>query len=1070
MRKTPAGLARFLLAAWLILPPMAHEAFAASWQWASMPRRERVTIALDAPQADIRHSRTGRQEITLPLGGSGLLQRTGPTPASARILDDVKVEGADVRISTRTPGFGYILTRPDPGHVVIDLFEDPLGNSWQPDTTAPAATATAATATAPATTAPVGQAAEAMAPQAPQTTVTPQRPSAQTEAAPAAPAPVAPPVAPPAPLKSRGIVETPLTDARPATGTVSGQLAPGNPVTPLPAQEPAAPTADAAPAPGPTTAPPPLPAPHTGADRQRAYFTVPYALRGRVNFGGPEDWPQEQAVSASFGAPQGNATNGATAQADNAVGGRMPPRDGTAVTAPAGTPQQPAGQATADQTAQGQTADAPAPLQPVTPQADPTAQASASAPANATVAHSPAGNGTAANATGVVYVDEKGNPVPPPPDPPQLLAEAKSLISTKDWPGALERLGLLKGLPDIPSDMREEVLYLISDTLFAQHKDSILEGYESIMDATSEAMNYNIRSPRVPLALLRLGLLNLRAGNTREAEAYFALMKRQYPHDDNIPLAYFYLGEDQFRKGQYQKAADQFQYILQNHPESRYVRESSVFLARSLHRLGYLEQASAIMDFVDKRWPRLYLETPEYLLMAADVETQTGRLDQARASYWTYFNIHPEGAENDVVLAKLGDIYAQQKQDKAAREIYEEALRRFPDKDGGLIALLRLTEQGIYDKPDVAAMFSVFDKPGASDPAEAYNRIIEGHPKSALVPMARIKLAMWHLWKQKYPEALEAMAEFAAQHGKHELLDKAREVAVRAFGLLAADAVKEGDYDRVLRFWEDYPIVREQAKNFGPELRLALGMSFWKKDRPGQALEVLEPLIKQPPDAKYGEAAMNLSLTVYLGTESWQPILDLAESVAGWKLSPPAQRQRDYAVALAHENLKQQDKSVPLWEKLDKDPDLPEDQKAYVTFFLSRDAERKRDLQQAYLLNKDALARFVALGEKDKEKADNARIRDCIASLMDITEAAGRTREALDWAGQFAHYLTKDTPEYTALDYRVARLHRKLGDLGEWRRILDGIIAKEPDSVYGKMAASELRTYDVTRGASSFTN
>lgn len=218
MRKTPAGLARFLLAAWLILPPMAHEAFAASWQWASMPRRERVTIALDAPQADIRHSRTGRQEITLPLGGSGLLQRTGPTPASARILDDVKVEGADVRISTRTPGFGYILTRPDPGHVVIDLFEDPLGNSWQPDTTAPAATATAATATAPATTAPVGQAAEAMAPQAPQTTVTPQRPSAQTEAAPAAPAPVAPPVAPPAPLKSRGIVETPLTDARPVTG------------------------------------------------------------------------------------------------------------------------------------------------------------------------------------------------------------------------------------------------------------------------------------------------------------------------------------------------------------------------------------------------------------------------------------------------------------------------------------------------------------------------------------------------------------------------------------------------------------------------------------------------------------------------------------------------------------------------------------------------------------------------------------------------------------------------------------------------------------------------------------
>lgn len=1043
MLKTPAGFTRLLLAAWLFMPSLAHEALAASWQWTSMPRRERVTITLDAPAADLRHSRTDRQAVSLDMPAPKTFDRTGPAPTGARLVDDVTSDGQGVRITTRLPGFGYIVTRPDPRRVVVDIFEDPLGNQWQPP-----ATSSGAARPAPQTPAP-----QTPAPQTPAVSAPPPVPVTPPAATSSAAQPVTPP-APPTPLRQKGgIVERPITDTPGSDSSVSGQLAPGAPVTP------AAPAA-------PQTA-----APHTGADRQRAYFTVPYALRARVNFGGPEEWPQDQAVSATVGAPQGNATaNGSTPPPpEGGVTGRTAPRDtsGPSVVA---TPESGQPAPVAEQPVAG----TPEPLRPVTPPA-----AASPAPGNGTTTaaaepHKAAatGNATAAggNASAIVYVDEKGNPVPPPPDPPQLLAEAKTLISTQDWPGAMEKLGKLKGLPDIPADMREEVLYLISDTLFAQNKDTIPQAFDSIMDATSEAMNYNLRSPRVPLALLRLGLLNLRAGNTREAEAYFALMKKQYPHDDNIPLAYFYLGEDQFRKGLYQKAADQFQFILQNHPESRYVRESSVFLARALHRMGYLDQASTIMDFVDKRWPRLYLETPEYLLMAADVETQTGRLDQARASYWTYYNINPEGAENDVVLAKLGDIYARQGHAKPAREIYDEALRRFPDKDGGLIALLRLTEQGIYDKPDVTSMFSVFDTPGAADPAEAYNRIIKGHPKSALVPMARIKLAMWHLWKKQYPEALQAMAEFAAEHGKHELLDKAREVAVRAFGLLAADAVKEGDYDRVLQFWEDYPIVRDQEKNFGPEFRLALGMSFWKKDRPGQALEMLAPLIKQPPDALHGEAALNLSLTVYLGTESWQQILDLASSVSGWKLTPAAQRQRDYAVALAHENLGQQDKSVPLWEKLDQNPDLPEDQKAYVTFFLSRDAERKRDLQQAYLLNKDALARFVALAEKDKAKADNARIRDCIASLMDITEAAGRTREALDWAGQYAHYLKEGTPEYTALNYRVARLHRKLGNTGEWKRILDGIIAKEPDSVYGRMAASELRTYDVTRGASSFTN
>ena len=44
-----------------------------------------------------------------------------------------------------------------------------------------------------------------------------------------------------------------------------------------------------------------------------------------------------------------------------------------------------------------------------------------------------------------------------------------------------------------------------------------------------------------------------------------------------------------------------------------------------------------------------------------------------------------------------------------------------------------------------------------------------------------------------------------------------------------------------------------------------------------------------------------------------------------------------------------------------------------------------------------------------------------------------------------------------------------MGDMARWRALLQGIVDREPDSVFGKMAASELRTQDVARDLTRFT-
>ncbi len=1088
-RPSAAGLARLLLIAALAGPP-ATAAYAASWQWSGLPDRERVTITLDRP-GEVDVARTGRQTLSLTSRavGAAPARMGGADPARAALVGEVAPQPGGLRIDTRTPGFGYVVTRPAPDRVVVDIFRDPMGERWTPS-----------------------DAAQAPAQTATQTEAQPASPTQPVPQAQATPAPL--PSTAPDPVRNGArqprIVERALTDATGPQADAPLPTAPTEPTPPAPAQDAPQDAKQSAPqdavtgqlSPGPGTAPPSQVTGQIGAaspaqppEPQRSFFAVPYSVRARINPGGPSDWPEEAAASAPTTVPAPVPSRGEAGPAATAQQAAQP-----AAPQPASQPAPEASaQATADAT--------PPPPAPATPAdgaqgdgaqgearksaaqrpegAAPPAQQSAQTPGQATAEAQPgtpekvdatspqakqaAEGGNATNATQVVYVDEKGNPVPPPPVPAELMEQVKTFMVNGDYPKALELLETLKGLRDTPREMREEALYLIGDVLFAQGKDNMLAVYDKVVTATNEAMNYNLKSHRVPQALLRLGVVNMRIGNSQEAEGYFNLLRRQYPHDENVPLALYYAGEEAYKRGEYQKAADKFQSIVQDFPESKYVREGSVSLARALHKMGYYQQAESILDFVDKRWGRFYLEYPPLLTIAGDVAYQVGKLDDARSHYWLYYNLIPDGEDTDTALARIGDILAKQKQTEAAREIYEEAVRRFPDKDGGLVSLMRLAEEGIHDAPNLGDMVSVFQRPDNTRPVQAYTTIISGHPQSALVPLARLKLAMWYLWNRQYPEALATSAEFIQAHPGNEMLPKVRDVALQGFTQAAAESVADGNYGRILQLWEQYPLLRENEKALSADTRVALGLSYSREGQPRRALEILDGFLKGPKDAQHGETALSLALSVYLENQSWQNIVDLMQSVSGWTLSDPVQAQADYALALAHENQEHSDLAVPLWQRLHERKGMPPEQRAYVSFFLSRDAERKRELQNAYLLTREALTDFLAVAQANPDKADAPRIKDCLISLMDITEAAGRLRESLDWTEQYAKYVPDSDPGYAAMRFRTARLQRKTGNMDAWKSILEDLARRDPQSLYGRMAASELRTTDVTKGLSGFT-
>lgn len=726
------------------------------------------------------------------------------------------------------------------------------------------------------------------------------------------------------------------------------------------------------------------------------------------------------------------------------------------------------------------------PAQPVPPPPEPAAQHPPAATASPPAAQQPPATATpvpapetpaappatetpeAAAPPVKVYVDAQGNPVPPPPDPVETLAAVKSEAASGKYKGALELVTPLLTHPELTRDQTEEILHLYAEMLFMANQDNLAEHFDAITSASIAAMNYNQDSPRNAAVYLRLGYINLKVDNTVEAEAYFSRLRRSYPLDENIALTHYYWGEYYYDHNEMQKAADEFQYILSNFSENKYARDAAVGLARSYAALGYYQEAFEIIDYMERRWPRIYLESPPVLELMGDVAYRQGNLDFALEKYMLYYNLMPSGPKADVMLTRIGDVYARKRQLGPAKTAYTRAAELFPDQDGGLVALMRLAEMGINDAPELQTMFSVFQDQVALKPRDIYKKIIEEHPESELVPLAMLKLAMWHLWNNQYEDALRLCTELIRRFPSHELAPRAQEVAMRAFADLAASGAAQNRTDQVLQSWSDNEIIRSHQEALSPESRVALATSMWKQNDPDEALAMVAPLFLGHKDPAYAEPALLLALNINLEHDQWQGIERLAEQVQLWELTPRVKQQLDYATALARENLGRSSEAAPIWSRLVAAGTLPDKQQAYAEYFLAKDAEAERRLQDAYLLGRSALNRFLQMAESDPAHADTGKINSLLASLMDISETAGRLEEALEYAHQFMNRLPADDSQRQGLLFRIAGIYKKQGNTPEWRKTLTELAEKYPDSVYGRTAASALSTSKLTDEAARF--
>ena len=829
---------------------------------------------------------------------------------------------------------------------------------------------------------------------------------------------------------------------------------------------------------------------------------------GKVNTGGPEDWPEHRALStvtrpddsgavASPPAGEKEREVGAAA-AGTSVGSDVPPGpapakapetggtpSGGGMTGAAPEPAAPAasGGGVVSGSAQNgiSTGGAVAPEQK--PATDPGTAGQEKRPEAGAVSGKVSGQTVGLPAARqaeedkakvseerpVLYVDEQGNPVPKPVNPEVVMEEAERLIRERKYIEALPQLEKLRSLPGLHPEMLEKTLYYISDCTWARYADNPLAGYEAIVSSTSEAMNANLRSPRVPEALLRLGLVNVNVGNLVDAGGYIVALLRRYPDYPGVAQGFTALGKAQLKRGLDERAEQSFSMVLDKYPESSYLQEASVGLAEALNKQKKFQNAQLILDFISKRWPRYYIDEPSFLLLQAGNDEALGKTGPALGLYWLYYNLVPGHEGNDALLLRLGDMYARQGGWISAEFVYRYVERTFAGAASAAVARLRLAEKGIYDSPiNYAEMSAVFARDSGGALWKVYNDLAASSKTAPAAVLARLKEAMWLYWDKKYTEAMGKAADFIDAYPENANVPQAKDLIWASFQQELNNSLAEGNYGRILILWNGFPLVRERYGALDPRMRYALAQGMLERGDEAAALEMMAEFLKSPMDPNYGEAAFTEFFNRYLKAGAWDKVLDLGKLVSTWPMNRQLRNQLDYALALSAQNLNLTGPALAMWAQLAERQDIPLYQRAYATYFLARDAEQRKDIKNSYELNRKVIDLFTRLQDERSDKADPQRIKDAMAALMDISEVANRIPEALEWVGRYNAYAPPESPEYPGLRFREARLYRKLGDASRAQALLEDIVRNYPNSPFAQAAAGELRTFEVSRDLQNF--
>jgi tetratricopeptide (TPR) repeat protein len=211
-------------------------------------------------------------------------------------------------------------------------------------------------------------------------------------------------------------------------------------------------------------------------------------------------------------------------------------------------------------------------------------------------------------------------------------------------------------------------------------------------------------------------------GNYSKADKLFRLVTSQWPDHPVASGCWIGIGDIYSKKQSYLEAMEAFHFALRAAVEKDDKAAACYELGRVYLTLGANKEALEMLENCITQAPDYYAKKPDLFRLIGEAHFALGNIEKAKEHLLRYANYQQSAPDQDIVLAKIAEIFLIQGDLGAARKMYSFIGKYYQDSEGDLICRIRTAE--LLEKEDLEQAISIYDDLRSKDLSPSLLRVV----------------------------------------------------------------------------------------------------------------------------------------------------------------------------------------------------------------------------------------------------------------------------------------------------------------------------------------------------------
>ncbi|MGO9314753.1 MAG: tetratricopeptide repeat protein [Syntrophobacteraceae bacterium] len=288
-------------------------------------------------------------------------------------------------------------------------------------------------------------------------------------------------------------------------------------------------------------------------------------------------------------------------------------------------------------------------------------------------------------------------------------------------------------------------LYASANEKFESCSRNLVFCASEIIEEYDQALKAGPRSSQAPLAIYRTGLANFIMGNYARADKLFRQVTSDWPDHPVASRCWVGIGNIYNKKQSYLEAMEAFRWALRGAVQSADKADAYFELGKVFLVLGANKEALEMLNNCVGQQPDYYMKKPDVFRFIGEAYFGMGNVEKAKEPLLKYLNIQESAPDQDIIVAKIAEIFLIEGDLGAAGKIYSFIHKYYLDSEGDLICRVRQGE--LCEKSDMDQAIKIYDDLRSKDISPSLRRIV------------LMKLAALNLKRCDFAKGLELMDE-----------------------------------------------------------------------------------------------------------------------------------------------------------------------------------------------------------------------------------------------------------------------------------------------------------------------